>query len=168
MSERLLTIPEPCQQALAAIEADPLDLPREIRAHLRGCAACAEARVQWLAQEEVPAILVPADYFERLPDRVLRKLPARRMSALRHHPWLWIAAAGLAMTLGVGGFLAGRVQRTPVAEASLSQSPVDDTELISDTPFKETDDVMSQFSALSPQDEEAVIKRLESAQVPRP
>jgi hypothetical protein len=168
MSERLLDIPESCQRALAAIEADPLDLPPGVRTHLRGCAACTEARVQWLAQEEAPAVLVPAGYFERLPDRVLRKLPTRRLGALRNHPWLWLAAAGLALALGVGGFLAGRVQRTPVAEASLAKPSLDATELISDTPFKETDDVMSQFSSLSPQDAEAVIKRLESAQAPRP
>jgi hypothetical protein len=168
MSERLLTTPEPCRQALVAIEADPLNLPSDVQAHLRGCVACTETRVQWLAQEDVPAVMAPAGYFERLPDRVLRKLPARRLSALRNHPWLWLAAAGLALTLGAGGFLAGRVQRTPVVEASLAKPALDATELISDTPFKETDDVMSQFSTLNPQEAEAVLKRLELAQAPRP
>ena len=39
--------PESCQAALAAIEADPLDLPQSALGHLRVCPACAEARVQW-------------------------------------------------------------------------------------------------------------------------
>jgi hypothetical protein len=165
MSERLHPVPETCQQALAAIEADPLDLPLEVQGHLRNCAHCSEARVQWLAQEEFPSVLVPADYFERLPERVMRKLPSRRRMGLHRHPWLWLAAAGLALALGVGGYLAGRVQQSPVLEAS---RPLDAAEILADTPFHESDDVMSQFSNLSPEDAEAVLKRLDASQPPRP
>ncbi len=162
MSERLLALPEPCQRAMAAIETDPLTLPAEIQAHLRACAACAEARVQWLAQEEAPAALVPAGYFEYLPGRVIRKLPARRLSGVRHHPWFWLAAAGLALALGVGGYLVGRVKQAPMVEANLPNAPVDATEFISDTPFNESDDPMSQFSNLSPEEANAVLNRLDS------
>lgn len=159
----LLPVPEACQLALAAIEADPLTLPAEIQAHLRACPACREARVQWLAQEDTPAVLVPAGYFERLPQRVLRKLPARRP---RHRAILWLAAAGLALALGVGGYLVGRVQQTPLVEASLPRTSPEAGELIPDMPFEEDADPLSQLSDLSPQDTEAVFQRLDAP--PRP
>ena len=162
MSERLLPIPEPCQHALNAIEADPLELPEDVLAHLRTCLACSEARVHWLAQEEAPAALAPAGYFDQLPQRVLRKLPARRRQFSRHHAILWLAAAGLALAVGVGGYLAGRVQRAPVVEASLDNPPTDLNELLPEAPFDEGDDVLTQLSDLSPQDAEAVLQRLET------
>ncbi len=162
MSERLLPIPEPCQHALKAIEADPLELPEEVLAHLRACPACSEARIHWLAQEEAPAVLAPAGYFEQLPQRVLRKLPAKR--ARRPHAILWLAAAGLALAMGVGGYLVGRVQQAPLVEASLEATPADLNELLPDTPFAEEDDVLSQLSDLSPEEAEAVLQSLE----PRP
>lgn len=158
MSEPLLPL---CQQALAAIEADPLNLPEDVLAHLRTCPACNEARVHWLAQEEAPTVLAPAGYFEHLPQRVLRKLPARRQ---HHHPILWLAAAGLALALGVGGYLVGRIQQAPLVEASLEDSSMDLSEFLPEAPFAEEDDVLSQFNELSPEDAEAVLQRLE----PRP
>ena len=157
---------ERCQQALNAIETDPLELSEEVLAHLRICSACSEARVHWLAQEETPAVLVPAGYFEHLPQRILRKLPARRPASSRHHPGLWLAAAGLALALGVGGYLAGRIQRAPLVEASLEKTPTDLNEFLPEPPFDDGDDVLSQLSDLSPKDAEAVLQRLESA--PRP
>lgn len=155
---------ERCQQALKAIEADPLDLPEDVLAHLRTCVACREARVHWLAQEEVPAALAPAGYFEHLPQRILRKLPARRGS--HRHTFLWLAAAGLALALGVGGYLVGRVQRAPMVEASLESTPADLSEFLPETPFDEGDEILSQFSDLSPEEAEAVLQRLDTA--PRP
>ncbi len=166
MSERLLPIPEPCQQALNAIEAEPMELPADVLVHLRTCVACSEARVQWLAQAEAPDVLAPAGYFEQLPQRVLRKLPARRLKGSYHPTLLWLAAAGLALALGMGGYLAGRVQRTPLVEASLEPTPADLSELLPETPFAEGEDVLSQLSELSPKDAEAVLRRLEST--PRP
>ena len=157
---------ERCQQALNAIEADPLELPEEVLAHLRTCAACREARVHWLAQEEAPAVLAPAGYFEQLPGRVLRKLPSGRTKATHRHPLLWLAAAGLALALGVGGYLVGRVQRAPVVEASLEKTPADQGELLPENPLDDGEDVLTQLSDLSPKDAEAVLHRLESAAHP--
>lgn len=164
MSELLL--PETCQRALAAIEADPLDLPEDVQAHLRTCLSCREARVLWLAQEEAPAASAPHGYFMALPQRVLRKLPAQRMRILRRHPVLWLAAAGLALALGVGGYLVGRVKNAPVAEATLAQPAVDLNELTPESPFDEGDDALSQLADLSPKDVDKVLQRLESAHRP--
>jgi len=161
MSERLS-----CQQALNAIEAGPLDLPEDVLAHLDTCAACREARVLWLAQEEAPPPLAPSGYFERLPQRVLRKLPSRRTNGTLHHPVLWLAAAGLALALGVGGYLAGRVQNAPVVEATLAKPPTDLNELMPESPFEEDEDPISQLSELSPEDAELVLQRLESTTHP--
>jgi hypothetical protein len=168
MSERLLHIPEHCQQALAAIETNPLDLTPEVLAHLRDCPPCAEARVYWLAQEEALPVLAPRGYFERLPDRVIHKLPTRRRIGLSQHPWLWLAAAALALALGVGGYVAGRVQPTAPTTQTAEVAP-DPSDILSDTPFSETDDAMTQFTALSAQDAEAVLHRMDAAaQAPRP
>jgi len=153
-----------CQQALRAIEADPLELPPEVQTHLDACEACREARVHWLAQEEAPTPLVPAGYFDHLPRRILRKLPSGRSRGTRPHTILWLAAGALALALGVGGYLAGRVQRVPMVEASLET--VDPAELMTETPFDEGDDPISQLSEMSSEDAEAVLQRLESS--PRP
>jgi len=152
---------ERCQQALQAIEADPLALPPAVQAHLDTCEACREARVHWLAQEEAPVPLAPAGYFDHLPARILRKLPSGRSKAARPHTILWLAAAGLALALGVGGYLAGRVQRAPMVEASLET--LDPAELVTEAPFDEGDDALSQLSEMSPEDAEAVLQRLESS-----
>lgn len=167
MTEPRLDLPEACRAALEAIQADPLTLPPAARAHLRTCPSCAEARVQWLALEEAPAALAPAGYFERLPARILRKLPARRGSR-RVHPALWAAAAALMLGLGVGGFLLGRIHRAPVVEATLPRTPAELKEVAPDTPFLEADDGVTQLRQLTPEEAEAVLKRLESAPANQP
>lgn len=159
MSERLLAIPAPCQHALEAIQQDPLDLPKDVADHVRTCPACQEARVQWLAQEDAPMALAPAGYFERLPGRVLRKLPTRK--SRRPHAALWMAAAGLALAVGIGGYIAGKSQNAPLVQAEL---PATSQELILDMPFEETDDPMSQFSNLSPEEADAVLQRMDISQ----
>lgn len=169
MSEALIPLPEACEAALAAIERDPLDLPPEIRAHLRGCPACAEARVQWLALEDAPQALAPAGYFDRLPARVLRKLPARTGLLHRPHKLLWAAAAVLLMSgVGVGGFWLGKANRNPLVEAALPRTPGEAQELITDAPFQENEDAMSQLSTLSQEEAEAVLNRLEASQLGHP
>ncbi|HJW09123.1 MAG TPA: hypothetical protein VJ483_05765, partial [Holophagaceae bacterium] len=65
-----LRLPKDCAATLAALESDPLEPGAAAEAHCRVCAACRETRVLFLAQEEAPLPLVPADYFERLPERV--------------------------------------------------------------------------------------------------
>lgn len=161
MSEPL--IPEACQRALEAVEADPLSLSAEVQAHLDACPACAEARVHWLAQQDFSPVLAPAGYFDQLPGRMLRKLPSRRPRALRHQPWLWAAAAGLALAVGLAGYMAGRIQQPPLVEASMDPSLSSESmELSVEAPFgEEEEDVMSQFSNLSPSEAEAVLRQLE-------
>lgn len=167
MSQPML--PESCQRALAAIESDPLDLPADVQAHLDACPACAEARIQWLAQEDFSPALAPAGYFERLPERMMRKLPARRARGLRHHPWLWAAAAGLALAIGLAGYMAGRIQQAPLVEASVEPSlSADPVELATDTPFGEDEDAMSQFSTLSAEEADAVLRQLEATALQHP
>jgi len=165
MSETHLPLPEACQLAMNAIEADPLEVPSEIQAHLRICPACAEARVLWLAQEEAPQALAPTGYFQHLPGRVLRKLPSRRVTRRQHHPVLWSAAAVIALATGVGGFMAGRANRTPMVEASLPAPTVPDFQVtIPSAPYQNTDNVMSQLSTLTPVEAEALAKKLTAAE----
>ncbi|HNX94722.1 MAG TPA: hypothetical protein PKL14_06130 [Holophaga sp.] len=165
MNERDLPVPDACRLALEAIQADPLDLPEEVERHLKTCLVCAETRIQWLAQEDAPHALAPAAYFERLPGRIQRKLPARNRLAQRMHPSFWAAAAGLALAVGIGGFMAGRVNRTPVVEAAIERPtpppmPASVRESIPETPFHPGDEVTSQLSNLSQEEAAALAKRL--------
>lgn len=149
-----------CLEARTAIEADPLNLPAGVEAHVQGCLACFETRVAWLALEDAPPALPPAGYFDRLPGRILRKLPARPRS---RRPLLWALAAGLLAAVGTGGFLLGRVNRQPLVEATLAPAPAEAAaEPLPDTPFKETDDLMNEVRKLTPEETQAVLDRLES------
>lgn len=165
MNERDLPVPDACRLALEAIQADPLDLPETVERHLKTCIICAETRVQWLAQEDAPHALAPAAYFDRLPGRIQRKLPTRNRLAQRMHPAYWAAAAGLALAVGIGGFMAGRVNRTPVVEAAIEKpaeppAPPSIRERIPETPFHTGDEVTSQLSNLSQEEADALAKRL--------
>jgi hypothetical protein len=159
-------IPEACVKALAEIEQDPLDLTSATAAHVLTCLSCSETRVQWLAQEESPA-QAPAGYFDRLPERIVSKLPAgpRR---LRPHPALWAMAAALMLAVGIGGYWAGRANRQPLVEATLAQPLPDAHETtLPDTPFMEGEEEYAQLPTLSPEQAHRLIQRI-SSQDPRP
>ena len=168
MSGNVPAIPEPCARTLACIQADPLALPAEAEAHLRGCAACSEARVAWLAQEDGDAetwCQAPSGYFERLPDRILGKLPPARLqrpplAAHRGHLALWALAATLLAAVAIGGFWAGRANRAPLVEANVAQPAVDLRETLPDTPFREAEDDYAQISALSPDQARALVEKV--------
>lgn len=165
MSEAALS--QACQAALEAIQADPLMLPASAQAHLRTCPACREAQVLWLAQEECPQALAPAGYFERLPERILRKLPSRRPVSRFTRYALWTAAAALLAAMGVGGFLVGRAQRTPMVEATLPKTTL--PEELPEAPFHE-EDPLAQLQNLDEAKARKVLDRLEAkaASGPKP
>lgn len=158
MNSEPLHAPEPCLAPLAAIVANPLEPGAEAEAHLKHCPACAEARIQFLAQEEVPEVLAPAGYFEHLPGRLVGKLPARPTLRLRLGTLAWAAAAALLMAVGAGAFLAGRANRTPYVEA---RQPEAIEVLPSDTPFHSREEDASQVQALTPEEMQALLRRLD-------
>lgn len=166
MTEPLLPPPADCILALEAIQADPLDLPPQAEAHVTACRACAEARVLYLALEEPPEALAPTGYHDRLPERVLRKLPTRPLPLRRRIPPLgWAAAAALLMAVGAGAFWAGRANRTPLVEATLPRQPeIQDPALtLSDTPFHDREEDAAQVQSLTPEEMRALLKRLEAS-----
>jgi hypothetical protein len=164
-----LNLPESCTQALEAILADPLAPGTSAENHVRGCLSCREARVAFLAQEEVVPVLAPTGYFERLPDRIVGKLPAppQRSHARRFY---WGAAAALLLAVGGTTFWAGRANRAPLVEASLPRTATESQEVLplADTPFQDNDDAVTQLTALSQEDADAVLRALshEPAQHP--
>lgn len=162
MSDALIPLPEACRAALEAMQADPLELPDGVHQHLRACPACREARIHGLAQEEVPQALAPAGYFQALPQRILRKLPIRTDASRRRLPLLWAAAGLLVAAASLSGFLAGRANRTPMVEASLPAPAPQVQEVVPSAPFHAGDDVLSDLSNLSPEETEALVKRLEA------
>jgi len=156
-----------CERTLAAIEADPLDPGREAELHMKTCTACAETRVLYLAQEEVPEVLAPTGYFDRLPGRVIGKLPNRRPLAHRARSLYWAAAAVLLMAVGAGAFWAGRANRTPLVEATLPK-PAETMEItVPDAPFQDHDEEAAQIQSLSPEEMKALLKRLDAPAPPK-
>jgi hypothetical protein len=149
-----------CHDALAAIEADPLALPPEAEAHVARCPTCSEARVAWLAMEDIPSAQAPAGYFDHLPGRVLRKLPTRA-KGIRRYPALWALAAGLLMAVGAGGFWLGRANRQPLVEATLAPAPQELPTTLPETPFLEADDPVDQLHKLTPEEAKALMDNLE-------
>jgi hypothetical protein len=164
MKEQLLSpIPAACARTQAEIQADPLALSAEASAHVARCTACFETQVAWLAQQDAEA-QAPAGYFERLPDRILGKLPARPHRQHSRYA-LWALAAGLLMAAGAGGFLAGRANRTPVVEASLAQPVPAQTaqdlhENFVDTPFQEGEDDYVQLADLNHEQAKRLVERV--------
>jgi hypothetical protein len=100
-------LPQGCQNTLAAIELDPLNLPHEALKHITTCPKCFEARVMWLAQEDFEAPIAPTGYFDKLPGRILQKMPATSAS-----PWfrvpLLASAASILFFAGLSGYWYGR------------------------------------------------------------
>ncbi len=164
MSDALLPISSMCSQALEAILIDPLDPGAETEAHMQLCRACSETRVAYLAQEECPAILAPAGYFERLSDRVLRKLPARPGLRHRVRPLGWAVAATVLMAVGAGAFWAGRANRIPLVEATLPRLPelLDTGSAVTDTPFHDREEDAAQVQTLTPEEMKALLNRLDA------
>lgn len=154
--------PEACNRTLNAVLVDPFDPGSDAEAHMRTCRACSEARVAYLAQEEAPEVLAPMGYFERLPERVLRKLPARPALHRRIPPLTWAAAAALLLAVGGGAFWAGLANRTPYVEAARQPEIVEGAE--SDTPFHDHEEDAAQVQTLDPDEMKALLKRLDPPQ----
>ncbi len=167
MTPEALQLPEACRTALALAETDPLAPGPEAETHMKICTACSEARVAYLAQEEAPLALAPAGYFERLPGRIQGKLPARSrpLHTLR---FFWGTAAALLLAVGATAFWVGRANRKPLVEATLSRPAVELQDEWTDTPFQDGEDALSQLTALSQEDADAVIRTLGTRPSPPP
>ncbi|HET6329530.1 MAG TPA: hypothetical protein VFF76_01965 [Holophagaceae bacterium] len=170
MHEEMIPLPESCARALAALQADALEPGLEAEAHLRICAACAEARVLLLAQEDEPLPLAPAGYFESLPARIARKLPAARTR--RSLPgWVWAAAAGILMAAGVGGYLAGRATPAPPVLQPMAQQtvqPADPGGQDRALPFHDRDEDLAELGSLSPSEMKELVSSLDKSKVDAP
>ncbi len=161
--DEMIPLPEACARAMAALEADPLEPGREAEAHARGCSACAEARVMLLAQDDASLPLAPAGYFEALPGRVLRKLPAAKVR--RPLPtWIWAAAAALLVAGGLGGYLAGHATTVPTVAPMAQQIQPADLGSAQDRalPFHDRDEDMAEVGGLSPSEMKALVSTLDA------
>jgi hypothetical protein len=146
---------------------DPLEPGTEAEIHLRTCPACSEARVAYLAQEDCPLALAPLGYYERLPNRILRKLPLRPVPHHGLRPFTWATAAVLLMAVGAGAFWVGRANRVPLVEAAFPR-PTEVSEssvVLADTPFHDGEEEASQIQALTPEEMKVFLKDLD---VPMP
>ena len=156
MSE--LILPPACETTLKALEIDALEPGVEAEAHLHGCAACREAQVMLLAQEEAPLPLVQAGYFERLPARGVGKLQAPK-AAFRPGAWWMAAAAVLSVAVGTGAFMAGRANRTPLVQAEAR--PVEPTPHI-EAPFTDSQDELGKLQNMKPEEVRDLLNQLQT------
>ncbi|MBI3131711.1 MAG: hypothetical protein HYZ13_10330 [Acidobacteria bacterium] len=156
MSE--LILPPACDTALKALEIDALEPGTEAEIHLRACAACREAQVMLLAQEEAPLPLVQAGYFERLPARVVGKLQTRKVG-YRPSAWWMAAAAVLSVAVGTGAFMAGRANRTPLVQAEVRPAePLTHIE----APFTDSQDELGKLQNLKPEEVRDLLNQLQT------
>ena len=81
---------------------------------------------------------------------------------------VWAVAAALLMAVGAGAFWAGRANRTPLVEATLPRTPSELQEVVPEAPFLDSEDAVSQLTALSQQDAEAVLWALRDRQAQTP
>jgi hypothetical protein len=165
MNEEMTALPEPCARAMAALEADALEPGDEAEAHLRACAACAEARVLLLAQEDAPLPLAPAGYFEALPARIGRKLPAAKAPRRRLPSWMWAAAAAVLMAAGLGGYLAGRATPAPAVLQPMAQQTGSPSDLAGQDralPFHDRDEDLAEIGGLSPSEMKDLVSELDA------
>ena len=163
MNEAVPALPEVCSRALASVQVDPLEPGAEAEAHLKACRACSEARIAFLAQEDACEALAPTGYHDRLPDRLVRKLPARPSLHHQIRPLVWTAAAALLMAVGAGAFWAGRANRAPLVEAALPRpAEVIDLTVTADTPFHDHEEDAAQIQSFTPEEMSALLKRMEA------
>jgi hypothetical protein len=153
-------LPQACQNALEAIEQDPLNLPQSALKHVAQCPMCSEARVMWLAQCDFEAPLAPAGYFDKLPGRVLQKMPS---SPAR--PWfrlpLLASAASILFFAGIVGYWAGRQAHPPIVlEAVLPPKGAQDPFLQDLTSFTSIE-AFSMATSLTPEEVRELMKDLQ-------
>jgi hypothetical protein len=168
-----LPTPEACALTMSAVLVDPLDSGPDAEAHMQICRACSEARIAYLAQEDAPQVLVPTGYFERLPGRILGKLPAPVRLSSHTKKYIWGLAASLLFAVSATTYWVGRANRMPLVEASLPRTSAEIQEFLPDSPFQDredavNDDAVTQLTALSEDDANAVIRTLAKRPTPPP
>jgi hypothetical protein len=160
-------IPQACQNALEAIEQNPLALPKGALKHVAQCPMCSEARVMWLAQDEFEAPLAPAGYFDKLPGRVLQKMPSSPAS-----PWLRLpllaSAASILFFAGMGGYWYGRQTHPPIVlEAVMPPRGAQDPFLQDFTSFTSIE-AFSMVPSLTPEEVQELMKDLQKPEASKP
>jgi hypothetical protein len=161
--DRDAEIPLECQDALRAIECDPINIDPDALGHISVCRACSEARVLWLAQEDFGPAQAPAGYFEALPGRVLRKLPAL-YTRHRQGRLLLASAASLAMfaAIGAGGYLLGRHDQMPPVFLEAVHTPRDFQDVFADPTSFSSLELFSQIPDLTPEETRALMTDLKN------
>jgi hypothetical protein len=152
--------PAGCQDALRAIELDALNLPLEALKHVSACSMCSEARVLWLAQEDFGHQLAPAGYFDKLPSRVLQKLPTAQKKPLYRLPLLF-SAASILLFVALSGYWYGRQsQLSPIIlEAIVPPKDIRDPFLNDPTSFSNIE-LFSQVSDLTAEEANSLMRDL--------
>ena len=153
-------IPIECRDALRAIEGGPIDLDAETLGHISACRQCSEARVMWLALEDCDNAQAPAGYFEALPGRVLRKLPAQATRHLSKIPLLTTAATLLILAGTTGGYWFGRHDQTGPVLLEAVHTPRDFQDIFADPTSFSSFELFSQIPDLTPEETKAMMTDL--------
>ena len=116
---------EEAQQALSDARYDGGKLAADVRAHVTGCSACAQAERAQRALERVLASAEPAVVGPGFDTRFFAKLEHERMRARRKR---WIAIGAALVPIAAAAAL--MLMRAP--EPKIAAVPVDDVELALD------------------------------------
>jgi len=149
-------LPLDCQNALQAIENDPLELPRDVLQHISTCRMCSETRVMWIAQEDFEHPIVHAGYFDSLPNRIFRKLPTHSTRLWLRLPLL-VSAASIMFITAASLYWLGRQSQpsTVVLEALIP--PKDMHDYLHDFTSFYNIELFAQVSDLTPEETQALI-----------
>jgi hypothetical protein len=164
MKHHDIELPLNCQNALRAIESDPLNLPQDTLKHISTCPMCSETRVMWIAQEDFDHPLVPAEYFDRLPSRVFQKLPALP-KRLRLRLPLLISAASIMFIVAGSSYWIGKQNQSSTVVLEALMPPKDLQDHLQDFTSFTSIELYAQVPNLTPEEIQALMRDLKKPEV---
>jgi len=157
-------LPLDCQNALRTIETDPLNMPPDAQKHVAACPPCSEARVMWLAQDDFVSPIAPMGYFDRLPGRVLQKLPVS-LTRFRMRTPLLFSAASMILIACLSGYWFGRQSQPAPMIMEAVMPPRDMQDILQDPTSFSSIELFSQVQFLTPEETNALMKDLRKPEV---
>jgi len=149
-------LPIDCQNALKTIENDPLNLPQDVLKHISTCRMCSETRVMWVAQEDFDYPIIPADYFNNLPGRVIRKLSTPSANIWLRLPLL-VSAASIIFIAAVSVYWFGRQSQPSTVVLEALMPPKDMQDSLHDFTSFYNIELFAQVPNLTPEETQALI-----------
>jgi hypothetical protein len=157
-------LPLDCQNALQAIESDPLNLRQDTLKHLSTCRMCSETRVIWIAQEDFEHPIAPLGYFDSLPGRIFHKLPTSPTKLWLRLPLL-VSAASLMFIAAGSAYWFGRQSQLPTVVMEAVIPPKNMQHHLQDFTSFSSIELFAQVPNLTPEETQALMRDLRKHEV---